>query len=81
LPCTIIKEDVDREEERRLFYVGMTRAKNDLFLIHARNRFIYGQRLAPMPSPYLGAFPESLVKKTVIANRTRKQKDRQMGLF
>jgi len=83
LPCTIIKEDVDREEERRLFYVGMTRAKNDLFLIHARSRFLYGQRLAPMPSPYLGAFPESLVDKTVIPDRTRKQeeKDRQMGLF
>ncbi|HUI44593.1 MAG TPA: UvrD-helicase domain-containing protein [Nitrospirota bacterium] len=83
LPCTIIREDVDREEERRLFYVGMTRAKNDLFLIHARSRFLYGQRLAPIPSPYLGAFPESLVHKTVIADRTRKQKekDRQMGLF
>jgi len=83
LPCTIVKEDVDREEERRLFYVGMTRAKNDLFLIHARSRFIYGQRLTPMPSPYLGVFPESLVDKAVIPDRTKKQqkKDRQMGLF
>ncbi len=39
LPCTIIKEGMDKEEERRFFYSGMTRAKNELFLTLARCRF------------------------------------------
>ncbi|MBI3593207.1 MAG: ATP-binding domain-containing protein, partial [Nitrospirae bacterium] len=53
IPYTIKREDVDIEEERRLLYVGMTRAKDELFLIHARNRFLYGQRLEQSPASFL----------------------------
>ncbi|MBI5407818.1 MAG: UvrD-helicase domain-containing protein [Nitrospirae bacterium] len=82
IPFTLNKEDVDIEEERRLFYVGMTRAKDELFLIHARNRFIYGQRLSPSPSTFLGELPDQFVQNRVIADKIRsREKDRQIGLF
>lgn len=48
------------EEERRLFYVGMTRAKNRLFLSHAKKRFLFGQTLAEGPSSFLKDIEEQL---------------------
>ena len=42
------------EEERRLFYVGMTRAKVRLFLTSARNRTMYGKSTPRLPSSFLG---------------------------
>jgi DNA helicase-2/ATP-dependent DNA helicase PcrA len=41
------------EEERRLMYVGMTRAKEELFLMHATFRNLYGGRLSNPPSRFL----------------------------
>jgi DNA helicase-2/ATP-dependent DNA helicase PcrA len=41
------------EEERRLMYVGMTRAKQELYLMHAMTRTLYGGRLANPPSRFL----------------------------
>ena len=83
VPCTIMKDGVDIEEERRLFYVGMTRAKDVLFLLHARNRFLYGQRLPALPAPFLAELPDSLVERRVMQAKEKKEKakDRQMGLF
>jgi DNA helicase-2/ATP-dependent DNA helicase PcrA len=77
------QEDADIEEERRLFYVGMTRARDELFLIRARSRFLYGRRLAPSPSPFFHEVPSDLMDTIDIPDRMRKQKeqDRQMGLF
>jgi DNA helicase-2/ATP-dependent DNA helicase PcrA len=43
------------EEERRLMYVGMTRAKQELYLMHAMSRTLYGGRLANPPSRFLSA--------------------------
>jgi DNA helicase-2/ATP-dependent DNA helicase PcrA len=43
----------EMEEERRLMYVGMTRAKEELYLIHAISRTLYGGRLANPPSRFL----------------------------
>lgn len=81
IPYTIKKGDVDIEEERRLFYVGMTRAMDELFLIYARNRFLYGQRLAQLPSPFLREIPKELIRYIVIPDRAKKPKDPQIGLF
>jgi len=51
------------EEERRLFYVGVTRAKKQLFLTHASLRYIYG-RMQPMrQSRFLSEVPDALKKK------------------
>ncbi len=83
LPCTIMQDDIDVEEERRLFYVGMTRARDELLLVHGRSRFLYGQRLAPAPSPFLREIPEGLFSEIMAPDKIKKQKgpDKQMGLF
>ncbi len=81
-PYSLMREDCDLEEERRLFYVGMTRAKDELFLLHARSSFLYGQRLAPAPSPFLGEIPADLMVSHIMPDRKKKhEEDAQMGLF
>ena len=45
--------DEETEEERRLFFVGITRAKSALFISHAGYRTIRGQLLRSLPSPFL----------------------------
>lgn len=51
-------EDPDRlEEERRLAYVGMTRAMDTLYLCHAEQRRLYGRDSFPMPSRFLRELP------------------------
>jgi len=83
VPCTIMKDGADIEEERRLFYVGMTRAKDELVLLSSRKRFLYGQRYTQEPSPFLRGIPERLIEQRAVPERIRKQKepDPQMGLF
>ena len=82
VPYTVKKDDVDTEEERRLFYVGMTRAMDELFLIHTRSRFLYGQRMAQVPSPFIIELPEELITKLYIPDRVKMTKnDKQIGLF
>lgn len=53
--------DEEMEEERRLCYVGMTRAKNRLFLLNAFTRKIYGTELRNSPSTFLGDIPEKFL--------------------
>jgi DNA helicase II / ATP-dependent DNA helicase PcrA len=77
LPFTLAKDDADIqdiEEERRLFYVGMTRAKDELFLLHTRNRFLYGQKLSGVPSVFLAEIPQTLVRSDSVPDKPRKQK-------
>ena len=83
VPYTFLKDDVDIEEERRLFYVGMTRAKEELFLLRARTRFLYGQRLKPDCSPFLQEIPGEFLEHTSGSKKNKKQKepDKQLGLF
>jgi DNA helicase-2/ATP-dependent DNA helicase PcrA len=49
------------EEERRLFYVGITRAKKRLIVTHAKQRQLYGTTLHQKPSVFLGEIPTQLV--------------------
>jgi DNA helicase-2/ATP-dependent DNA helicase PcrA len=82
VPYTVKKDDVDIEEERRLFYVGMTRAMDELFLMHTRSRFLYGQRMAQVPSPFIMELPDELITKRYMPDRIKKTtKDKQIGLF
>jgi DNA helicase II / ATP-dependent DNA helicase PcrA len=50
----------DVEEERRLCYVGMTRARKELTLTHARTRALYGAREWNVPSRFLAEIPVEL---------------------
>jgi DNA helicase II / ATP-dependent DNA helicase PcrA len=55
------REAAAMEEERRLFYVGMTRAREQLFLCRARKRLWRGQVTPRPPSPFLDAIEERLL--------------------
>lgn len=59
LPHSRAKEDGrELEEERRLLFVGITRAERELYLSHCRVREFRGQRQATIPSSFLGELPE-----------------------
>jgi len=51
-------EENRMEEERRLCYVGLTRAKNRVFLSYTDSRFLYGQRFSHVPSRFLEEIPD-----------------------
>jgi len=50
------------EEERRLAYVGITRAKELLYLTYANSRLYFGEHLSNIPSRFLSDIPESLLE-------------------
>ena len=77
IPYTISNTDI--EEERRLFYVGMTRAMDDLILIHARQRFINGKKMSLSVSSFLKDIPEEYIKIKKV--RSTKTGTKQKGLF
>jgi DNA helicase-2/ATP-dependent DNA helicase PcrA len=51
------------EEERRLAYVGITRAMRDLYLTHARRRAVFGAQNYGLPSRFLSEIPPDLVDR------------------
>jgi DNA helicase-2/ATP-dependent DNA helicase PcrA len=51
------------EEERRLAYVGITRAKRHLYLISARRRTVFGNQQTNMPSRFVKDIPANLLKE------------------
>ena len=58
-----IGEVDEMEEERRLCYVAITRAKQTLTICHARQRMLYGRTSASMASRFLREIPENLIVK------------------
>ncbi len=56
-----IGDQEEMEEERRLCYVAITRAKKSLTISHARQRMIYGRTASSLPSRFLKEIPESCV--------------------
>ncbi|MEP3466514.1 MAG: 3'-5' exonuclease, partial [Parasphingorhabdus sp.] len=50
------------EEERRLAYVAITRAKKKCTIFHAANRRIYGQWTSSIPSRFIGELPDDHIK-------------------
>jgi superfamily I DNA/RNA helicase len=53
----------DLAEERRLFFVGITRARARLFLFHSRRRTLRGQAQEARPSPFLADLGEEHVER------------------
>jgi DNA helicase-2/ATP-dependent DNA helicase PcrA len=72
IPYQRERKAFDLEEERRLFYVGMTRAQEKLILTHARKRFLFGQTSQNPPSRFLSDIEEVL--KELQKRKTRKAK-------
>ena len=56
-----LEDERELEEERRLAYVGMTRAKDRLYLVHAHHRSTYGVGAQADPSRFLSELPEELL--------------------
>ena len=71
------------EEERRLCYVGMTRAREILYLCHARTRVVDGRPDSRQPSRFLGEIPAELFSVPAAAGRLRRRQPagRQLSLF
>lgn len=55
-------EETDIEEERRLFYVGMTRAQQKLILTQAQRRFFFGQQMQNAASRYVKDIETALIE-------------------
>ncbi|MCD8138528.1 MAG: UvrD-helicase domain-containing protein [Planctomycetaceae bacterium] len=58
LPHRNCRDDNALQEERRLFYVGITRAKERAWITHAASRFIHGSVDFSQPSQFLGELPK-----------------------
>jgi DNA helicase-2/ATP-dependent DNA helicase PcrA len=56
-------ESGDMEEERRLAYVGITRAKRELYITHARTRALFGNRDWNLPSRFIDEIPAELTDR------------------
>jgi superfamily I DNA/RNA helicase len=77
---TAARPGPDPAEERRLLFVGMTRARAHLFLTSAAKRRRHGAVIATGPSPFLAAISPTLLSRTSPA-RSRRPADRQLRLL
>jgi DNA helicase-2/ATP-dependent DNA helicase PcrA len=73
--------DDELAEERRLFYVGMTRAKDRLVLSRAAKRLWRGRMREQRPSPFLGDIEAELVKHQRAALLPHRAEERQLKLL
>jgi superfamily I DNA/RNA helicase len=80
LPFRIGREPSDPEEERRLFYVGMTRARHLLYICHARSRLLFGERKPAAASPFLKDLPKERIERIRWAGADERKKGRRKDL-
>lgn len=70
IPLESMRRPTDTEEERRLFYVGMTRAKDELILLTSSE-----------PSAFLSDIPKGVLQTGSVINRSRPPEAKQLSLF
>ncbi|MDI3522860.1 MAG: ATP-dependent helicase UvrD/PcrA [Bacillota bacterium] len=58
-----LERESELEEERRLCYVGLTRAKKRLYLSYAQERYLYGNVTLTTPSRFIAEIPDHLVRR------------------
>jgi DNA helicase-2/ATP-dependent DNA helicase PcrA len=73
------RDDSDIEEERRLFYVALTRAGEQVFITHAEQRDFYGKEKAQAVSRFIAELPGDLLEVTGV--KVKKQTYSQPSLF
>ena len=83
LPYLPPNREIRTDEERRLFYVGMTRAQRRLILTHAGRRFLFGQSMENRLSGFVTDIATALQEVRQAEPRRSRQKaeDRQLSLF
>jgi len=65
----IFSSEVDPEEERRLFYVALTRAKKEVYIFYAYTRSVFGQTHTQSPSSFLEEIGEECYEKEEIKEK------------
>ncbi|HVZ98415.1 MAG TPA: ATP-dependent helicase [Chitinophagaceae bacterium] len=75
----VLRKDSNIEEERRLFYVALTRAKDTLFITHAAQRKNYNETEEKTLSRFVGEIPAALIETIQI--QKKQPKPEQMRLF
>ncbi len=65
-----LTNEKEMEEERRLCYVGITRACNNLFIIYTRMRSLFGNLSCNMPSRFLNEIPENCIIKVIQSEKS-----------
>ncbi len=77
-----LMEPTAMEEERRLCYVGMTRAKKRLYMVHAKSRLLYGGIQVNLPSRFIGDVPEEIIESSNVkaqsSNEIKKFKNNKL---
>ncbi len=71
---------VDADEERRLFYVALTRARDALFISHSAKRRLYGRELRLKPSRFLAVLPKNLFTRSALVGKVQR-KESQLKLL
>ena len=61
----------EQEEERRLFYVALTRAKKKLILTYAQVRTVFGRQQINMPSEFISDIPQELIEEDAWSDDSR----------
>ncbi|MFQ5353615.1 MAG: 3'-5' exonuclease, partial [Thermodesulfobacteriota bacterium] len=75
------REGTSLEEERRLFYVGLTRASDEVVLLAARKRRLYAAAEDRSPSPFINELGEGVLKTSGPAPKKYVRRAVQKGLF
>ncbi len=82
IPYSLFKQQqTDADEEKRLLYVGMTRAKSMLYLSHAKKRFLMGRELQLPKSPFLNLIEKQLTEQTKSDYKKTDKDHGQLSLF
>ena len=74
-----LMENSELEEERRLCYVAITRAKDDLHLVNARRRTLFGKEQINPVSRFIGEIPSELLETNVKDELPKKEEKIQIG--